>query len=294
MENNILIIGGPNAGKTHFGGQLYGRLNSRQFSFKISPHNRPTDLTIFQDVLNKLAEGKRAGHTEASANRSVELKIHDENDNEVTFAFPDYAGEQVKSLVENRRISSIWKDYIDKSSSWLLFIRLDEIQPLEDIINRGIPNPSELQKRKAETPPMRISDATFFVELIQLLLHAKRISILNKIFKPNLTVVLSCWDELNFPDNPLPSAVLQERLPFFYSFIKNNWMENSLSIIGLSSTEKTLTDESDEDYLELTPINFGYFIDCKGNKQKDLTLSIKTFIGKDYDYNSSSVLRRSK
>ena len=115
-ENNVLIIGGPNAGKTHFGGQLYGRLNSRKFSYKIAPHNRPSDLTIFQDVIDKLSEGKRAGHTEASANRNIELKIDDEHGNKIIFAFPDYAGEQVKSIVESRRINTIWKEYIDSST----------------------------------------------------------------------------------------------------------------------------------------------------------------------------------
>jgi len=36
-KHNILIIGGPNTGKTHFGIQLYERINSRQFEFKIDP-----------------------------------------------------------------------------------------------------------------------------------------------------------------------------------------------------------------------------------------------------------------
>jgi len=114
-SNNILIIGGPNAGKTHFGGQLYGRLNSRQFKYKIALNNRPTDLTIFQDVLDKLAEGRRASHTEASANRTVELKIDDEDGNKIVFTFPDYAGEQVDMIVDNRRVNINFLDFIDKS-----------------------------------------------------------------------------------------------------------------------------------------------------------------------------------
>jgi adenylate kinase family enzyme len=161
-DNNILIIGGPNAGKTHFGGQLYGRLNSRKFKYKIDSNNRPNDLTIFQDVLDKLSEGRRAGHTEASANRSIELRIQDDQSNIITFGFPDYAGEQVRLMVENRRVSKIWKEYIEKSTSWILFIRIDEIIPIEDIVNRGIPSPDEIQKRKDNTPPIKISDAAYF------------------------------------------------------------------------------------------------------------------------------------
>ncbi len=280
-ENNVLIIGGPNAGKTHFGGQLYGRLISRKFNYKIAPNNLPADLTIFEDVINKLAEGKRAGHTEASANRNIELKINDENDNKVVFAFPDYAGEQINSIVENRRINKIWEKYIDTSGSWMLFVRLDEVQQLEDIINRGIPSAEEIQKRNLTPPPIKVSNAAYFVELLQMLLYIKGVPSLNKIKKPNLTVVLSCWDLLNLPDNTLPVNVLKERLPLFYHFVKNAWAEKSLSVIGLSSTEKTLTDEADEEYIDKTPINFGYIINPTGEKQKDLTLSIRIFIGRE-------------
>lgn len=280
-ENSVLIIGGPNAGKTHFGGQLYGRLISRKFNYKIAPNNLPADLTIFEDVINKLAEGKRAGHTEASANRNIELKIDDENGNNVVFTFPDYAGEQVNFIVDNRRINTVWKQYIEKSSSWMLFVRLDDLKPLEDIINKGIPDPEELIKRNATPPPVKISDAAHFVELLQMLLYMKGIPSLNKINKPNITVVLSCWDIQKFPDDTLPFDILKERLPLLYDFVKNTWAEKSLSIIGLSSTEKTLTDEADEEYIDKTPIKFGYIINPKGVKENDLTLSIQTFIGRE-------------
>jgi hypothetical protein len=277
--NNVLIIGGPNAGKTHFGGQLYGRLNSRKFLYKISPDNLPADLTIFQEVLDRLAEGRRAGHTEASANRSIELKIEDEKGSIVSFAFPDYAGEQVNGLVELRRINSVWKKYLEDSVSWMLFIRLDEISPLEDIVNREIPSAEEIQKRKAQAPPVKVSDAAYFVELIQILLYGKGISTFKKINTPNLTIILSCWDVLKLPEGAIPSEVLETRLPLVYHFIKNIWAEKSLAIIGLSSTGKTLTDEPDDEYIDKTPINFGYIINSKGEKQEDLTLSINTFIG---------------
>lgn len=279
--NNILVIGGPNAGKTHFGGQLYGRLNSRRFKYKIDSKNRPADLTIFEDVLNKLSDGLRAGHTEASANRNVELMIDDEFGNKIVFAFPDYAGEQVKMIVDNRRVNEVWKNYIENSSSWLLFIRLDDVKPIEDIINRGIPTPEEIKKRNATPPPVKISDSAHFIELLQTIIYIKGISKYNKVSKPNLTIMLSCWDKLKQKKGVIPSDLLKERLPMLYEFVKNNWHQNSLSIIGLSSTEKTLTDKPDEDYIDKTPIEFGYIIKSNGEKEKDLTLSINELIGRE-------------
>lgn len=280
MQNNILIIGGPNAGKTHFGGQLYGRLNSRQFDYKIAPHNRPADLTIFQEVIEKLSEGKRANHTEASANRSIELKIEDGNGNNVVFAFPDYAGEQVNFIVNNRRINPTWKQYVEESSSWMLFMRLDEVSPIEDIINKGIPTADEIKRRNATPPPIKVSDAAHFIELLQMLLYTKGASILKKVSKPNLTVVLSCWDLLKLPDNTRPADILKERVPLLYHFVRNAWADSSLAIVGLSSTGKSLTDEPDEEYIDKAPISFGYIVNDCGEKQKDLTSSIRTFIGR--------------
>jgi hypothetical protein len=279
MKSNILVIGGPNAGKTHFGGQLYGRLNSRLFNYKIAPDNRPADLTIFQEVIDKLSEGKRAGHTEASANRNIELKIDDTSGNEITFAFPDYAGEQVNFIVDYRRINTVWRQYIESSTEWVVFVRLDEVTLIEDIINKGIPSAEEIKKRNATPPPVKISAAAYFIELIQMLLYAKAIPTLHAVAKPKLTVVLSCWDLLNQPDRKRPIDLLRERLPMLYYFLRNTWEKSALSFIGLSSTEKTLTDESDEDYIDKTPINFGYFISASGEKQKDLTLLIQTFLG---------------
>lgn len=281
LINNILILGGPNAGKTHFGGQLYGRLNSRQFEYKISADNRPSDLTIFEDVLTKLAEGKRAGHTESSANRTIKLQAENSKGDSVIFSFPDYAGEQVKMLVDNRRVNDLWKEYIDESNSWILFVRLDEIDVFEDIINRGIPSPEEIQKRNTSTPPVKISDAAHFVELLQTLIYIKGVSIMQKTTKPNLTIILSCWDLLKLNKTAIPSQILKERLPLLWNFVTKNWSKNSHTILGLSSTEKSLSDEPDDDYIDRTPINFGYIISEKGKKEKDLTLSIPRFIGKE-------------
>lgn len=278
-KHNILIIGGPNTGKTHFGIQLYERINSRQFEFKIDPKNRPSDLSIFENGLKNIYNGQRAAHTEAGANRSIELIITDEKNSEVKLAFPDYAGEQITSIVDNRKVDDLWQEYIENSTSWVLFIRLNELTPLEDIVNKGIPSAEEIQKRNSQPPPVKVSEAAFYVELLQTLAYIKGLSTFSPISHPNLTVVLSCWDELEIPEGKVPSTLLQERLPMLFDFLNNNWQNESLSVIGLSSTERSLTDEPDDEFIDKEPINFGYYINKKGDSQRDLTLSIKDFIG---------------
>ncbi|UUF12615.1 MULTISPECIES: hypothetical protein [Flavobacterium] len=278
-KNNILIIGGPNVGKTHFGGQLYGRLQTRESFYKIvSP---PENLNIFKEVLECLNDGKAADHTNVNSNETLELQIVDADGKNITFNFPDYGGEQVKAIFNDRRISKIWKDQIEKSDSWMLFIRLDEIIPLEDIINRGIPEMDVLSKRNKEASALKLSDSAFFTELLQMLLYAKRTATLGKISNPKLTIVLSCWDLLEAEsENRLPYELLREKLPLFWNYLVQTWKAEHLDVIGLSATEKSLDiKKADRDFVKKGPEKFGYIITSEGKKESDLTLSIGTFIG---------------
>lgn len=278
-NNTILLIGGPDTGKTHFGGQLYGRLETQSSFYKIT--SPPEDLTIFKEVLDNLNEGKATGHTPTASNKTLELEIEDNNGIKSIFSFPDYGGEQIQTIVNSRRIDKTWKEQIEKSNSWMLFIRPDKIDPLEDITNRDLPEQSVLDRRNAEEQPIILSSAAFFIELLQMLLYAKKTTTKQKTTSPNITVVLSCWDLIaEEVKGKVPKDILQEKLPALYSYINTTWAEDAFKIIGLSSTGKTLSlTEPDTEFVKKGPEKFGYFIDQEGKKTEDLTLSIATVIG---------------
>lgn len=280
QNDTILIIGGPNVGKTHFGGQLYGRLQTRNSFYKIT--SPPENLIVFKEVLESLNDGKSAGHTNVGANDVLELEVEDNDGKKSVFSFPDYGGEQIRSIVNDRRINKTWKGQIEKSDAWMLFIRPDEILPLEDIINRGIPDLTTLEKRNTEAEPMIMSLNGFYIELLQMLLFTKRVATQQKIKSPKLTIVLSCWDCIEKEvGNQLPTDVLKEKLPALFSYIEATWQKEAFNVIGLSATGKTLSNtEADMEYIKKGPEHFGYIITANGEKEPDLTLSISTFIGK--------------
>jgi hypothetical protein len=277
-KNNILIIGGPNVGKTHYGGQLYGRLQTRESFYKIV--TPPENLSIFREVLESLNDGKAANHTNVNSNEILELQIEDTSGKKITFNFPDYGGEQVRAIVTDRRITKIWKDQVEKSDSWMLFIRLDEMLPLEDIINRGIPEIKVLEKRNKQAEMLKLSDSAFFTELVQILLYAKKAASFKKIDTPKLTIVLSCWDVLESQiGDKLPWEILQEKLPSFWNYLTQTWNSENLNILGLSATEKSLDKTTpDRDFIKKGPEKFGYIITPEGVKEPDLTLSIASFV----------------
>ncbi|GAB3719455.1 hypothetical protein GCM10027592_63010 [Spirosoma flavus] len=279
MSNNILVIGGPNAGKTHFGGQLYGRLMDRSGFYSIT--TPPEDLTVFREVLDCLSDGKSAGHTSVDSNTRLELNLEDAKNSKINFSFPDYGGEQIQKIVNQRKINDTWKQDIEKCDTWMLFIRQDEILPIEDVINRGLPDKKILKQRESGQIAFKLSEAAYFIELLQILLYIKKVSLHLPILLPRLTIVLSCWDLLLEADKELlPSNLLENRLPMLARFIKMNWAEGLATVIGLSSTGKTLSDKvADKEFRKYGPEAFGYFIAPDGKMQKDLTLTISIAIG---------------
>ncbi len=273
-----MIIGGPDAGKTHFGGQLYGRLNTKKDRYKIvSP---PENLTIFKEVLDSLNEGKSAGHTSVSTHNNLDLEIERTAGEKFVFSFPDYGGEQIRSMVGDRRIDKEWKKQVDESTGWLLMVRLDKILPVEDVVSRGLPEQEVLKTRQAETEPMKLSATAFYIELLQILLFAKKMPTRHQVEFPKLSFVISCWDLLDQDEQGMmPRNVLRKRLPGLWSFISSNWREGYWEVIGLSSTEKSLSlTEPDMDYVKKGPESFGYLITSKGEKESDLTQIIATFL----------------
>lgn len=276
-NNNILIIGGPNSGKTHFGGQLYLRFRCDEYNYRIS--TPPEDLTVFQEVVDCLYDGRSATHTNVDSHKNLSLEVVDSKGYVTSISFPDYGGEQVKQIVDNRQINELWRSQIIGSNNWIFFIRLDEVAEIEDIVNRPLPE-SVSTKNNADAV-LKISDNAFFVELLQMLLFAKQVPLKQNITIPQLMVVLSCWDALKLDEGTTPVMLLKSKLPLFYEFISNLWNEKDLDIVGLSSTGKTLSDKkSDDEYLSDSPENFGYIILPDGKKEKDLTILIGRTIGK--------------
>lgn len=66
-EPDVLVLGGSGAGKTHYAGQLLGRMrHDRQGRLRLRPGG-VEDLIKLEEVLACLEEGRAAGHTPCSS-----------------------------------------------------------------------------------------------------------------------------------------------------------------------------------------------------------------------------------
>jgi Double-GTPase 1 len=273
---DVLVLGGSGAGKTHFAGQLLGRMrHDRKGKLRIRPGG-VEDLSKLEEVLGCLEEGRAAGHTPAETWTGIRCELETVDGEEVLLEWPEYAGERLFAMVERRLIPEEWRDSIHSATGWLLFIRPSTLKLYEDILDRPtgiVPEHSNAQETSVQGSGW--DDRARYVELLQMLLFAAAQSTFRPIKKPRLAIVLSCWDELN-GNQSTPESLFAERLPLLNAFVRSSWKQDSWSVWGLSSLGRPLSQhERDEDFAMRGPENFGYVIRSGStDKEGDLTAPV--------------------
>ena len=277
--DELMILGKPASGKTHYGGQLYGRLQRQRGVLTLqSGVGTPKDLSLFEDVLKSLQNGQAAEHTSAATWDMVTLPLQTRTGRRVNVAWPDYAGEQVTNIFKTRRAPTHWQERLKVSSGWVLLIRLNAEttypDALEELLSRG----ERTATAPAERDEARLSvwDANaMWVELMQLLLHVAGIGSVRRVKEKRLCVLLSCFDELDVGER-VPIDVLRDHLPLFAAYLESVWAPEELSVWGLSALGQPLDKHSaDEGFIDDGPEEKGWVaLPDGGARDPDLTLPL--------------------
>ena len=269
-DKSILLIGESDVGKSHYGGQLLKRL--MQEDGRLRMDGAPTNLEPFRAVMTQLDAGLSAGHTPSGIYHESRWPIVDDEGRKADLIWPDYAGEQIKNIIEERRLPLVWLNRIARSSAWLLLIRLQKIRADDDIFSRPL---ASLKENGREPRKAGLSDQARLIELLQMLVYVRSTSDDRMGKLPRLVVLLTCWDEMASPGKPID--VLHQRLPMFGDFVAGNWEDSS--VLGLSALGRGLdSEEPDEDYINQGAEQFGYVVLEDGASFPDLTLPIRMLL----------------
>ncbi|KJS35253.1 MAG: hypothetical protein VR70_16255 [Rhodospirillaceae bacterium BRH_c57] len=270
MQRSVLLLGESNVGKTHYGAQLLKRLIVGRSSLKMD--GQATNLRPFEQAMESLADGCATGHTPAGAYEESVWPVVDEQGQQAQLIWPDYGGEQIKNLISDHRIAAPWRDRVDAATDWILLVRLHILKGDVDIFSRPL---ADLGKTAAASASHRPSDQARLIELLQMLLHISPASRDQPIDLPSLTILLSCWDEVE--SKMEPHAALRASLPMFCDFVESVWAHPV--IMGLSALERSLAqDKSDQDYAIRGPEAFGYIIRPDGTSDPDITWPITNLL----------------
>jgi hypothetical protein len=265
LTPELVLLGGPNSGKTHYAGQLYGRLRRRPGLLRIrDDQGTPPDLSALEQVLLCLESGHAAEHTPAGTWAEVLLPLEDGQGKPMNLLWPDYAGEQLRTVFDQRQVSEAWQARLGKAQGWLLFIRLKSETTYPDRM-------SELAQRQESNNgsgdgKVESWDANaYWVELLQILLHVAGHGTVSRLSQPRLTVLLSCYDELESIDHLPPKEIFAQRLPLVSAFIDSVWHSNAASIWGLSALGRLLDKNSaDERFIDEGPEYQGWIVPPEG------------------------------
>lgn len=268
MGTSILLIGKPHSSKTVFLSQLYSKLQKNKSKLKL--YKSVDDLSPIAGAREALASGVEPQTTPSEKSVKFYLPIQIA-EKQVDLKCPEYGGEQVLSIVENRELNKEWKSSIQESDSWILFIRLNNINKPLDISDVTYSDQNnKYSKESVSDTEYKISDQSFFIELLQILLHAKGTDYHKVNNKLKLAVVLTCWDEMSTNDKPYD--VLQSQLPLLLDFLESNWDENYLNIVGLSAQGFSLTTPGNKEKYQIEgPEEFGYLVMPDGAQSNDIT-----------------------
>lgn len=271
----LLLLGGHNSGKTHYAGQLYGRVHYQPGLLTLrSEQGTPKDLSALEEVWNALNDGHAAGHTPRDTATEVVLPLQDAQGRALDLHWPDYGGEQLSSIFEERCVTETWRQRLLKSEAWVLLIRLHSETTYPDELDKLINReslPADAHTRPTASGGKWDANA-YWVELLQLLLHVAGCGTVQRLRRPRLAVLLSCYDEISEPQ-ATPSQTLAAKLPLLSAFIHSAWAAEDVIIWGLSALGKPLAPTSeDEEFRKCGPEEQGWVIAPEGGQHdKDLT-----------------------
>ncbi len=268
----LVLLGDPNSGKTHFGGQLYGRLRrSPDATLRLRrEQGTPADLTALAEVLRCLDDGRSADRTATETWAEILLPLEDTHGRAMDLRWPDYGGEQLREVFKQRAVREDWRTRLLTADGWVLLIRLKGETKYQDALEELGKRP-EGQKTDLERATSWDANARW-VELLQILLHVAGLGTVTRLRRPRLTVLLSCYDELDADDGP-PRERLAEGLPLVSAFIDSTWVGEAVSVWGLSALGRPLDrHNNDQEFVDKGSETQGWVIHPEGGaRDPDLT-----------------------
>lgn len=270
-RQSILIIGKPGSAKTTFLAQFVTIARKAKSSVKF--WKTPENIQPIEAAIKKLRAGEETETTHADDNLVITLPVTIKGNN-IEMVCPDYGGEQINSILNLREINSHWSNLISNSNSWIIFIRPQKLESNYDLSNKSYTENAENTKSNS-VPEFIVSDQSSIIELIQIMLFIKKVGYQKAITSPKLTIALTCWDEVQ--EQITPEVYLEKSLPFLNQFLRKNWTEDVLKVMGVSAQGFELkTQENKDKYLDDGPDKFAYVVKGNSTEQvKDLTLLIE-------------------
>ena len=240
-SRGVIVIGGPDAGKTNYVGRLWIALRSGRGGLK--PFGTPDHIEYIEQVVEHLYHGRFAPRTEQRGfdARHVALPIVTAGGSDaraMTISIPDVSGELWRKAVETRRIRQEWMSQIESAVGALIFVRVlssDNSAPIDWVNAAELMPYGEQDSSRLPTQVMLCE----FLRLVETNLPDGQVA-----GKARIGIVVSAWDLLDAETSAYPPrSYLEKEYPLFVGRLDDIADRFEVMIFGISIVGGDLEDE---------------------------------------------------
>ena len=281
---SVILIGGPETGKTNFIGRLWIALGTDGGALAAS--ETPDEIQYVEEVVAHLYQGRFAPRTDQNlgADRGsviIPLSLDESHEEErAELVIPDISGEVWKKAVETNELAPEWMARLEDAAGALLFVQV--LSPLNENPSDWVTSAALMEHQEDATQPDEIPTQVMLCEFLRFL--ELKLPDPPTSRKPRIAVIVTAWDLLDKERSAAgPQAYLQKEYPLFAGRIADldrfDVMIFAMSVFGGDPKadgefRKKLLDS------DIQSVGFVRF-DCNGQvkQESDMTLPIAWAIG---------------
>lgn len=259
MSDRIMLIGGPDSGKTNYLARLWQKLKAGDGCLRAP--KPPSDITYVEDALAHLLQGEFAPRTQTGTEdtqRTFEVTVAPTRGGKaVELVVPDVSGELWKNAVDTTELPASWMNQLRQASGALLFLRVHSklnIEPLDWVTSQKLLTHAPVDE--AELPKGMPTQ----VALCELLRYLEAELGNDNEAKPRVAVVITAWDLLDDETAAAgPMSYLRRQFPLFAGRVSDADLD--VRVFGVSIIGGDLADEDfKRDYLKSDPAAAGFVV----------------------------------
>ena len=234
---SVILIGGPDAGKTNFIGRLWIALRAGEGALRAS--EMPEQIEYVEQVVEHLHKGEFAPRTSQNMSSSdgrvvIPICLKDSEGAEISnLIVPDVSGEVWKRVVETGELDPAWTTQLKSAAGALIFVRVLSslnVNPPDWVASAGLMSHREDAVQPNEMPTQVM--LCEFLRLLELTMSERSAS-----NRPRIAVVVTAWDLLDEERSSAgPQAYLKSEYPLFFGRLADldhfDVMVFAMSIVG--------------------------------------------------------------
>lgn len=311
-ELSVLLIGGPDAGKSNYLFRLWLAIDSQTGA--LSSDGLPNDIEYLKTGVMQLLRGEFAAKTPIDVHNQSIIPVKFSREQVAvrgTLVMPDCAGEQWLAIYRKREWSEEWEQLVREGCGCLIFVRADsnQIVPVFDWISyfkqfgTTVAPTEVLNVGQTDAPgaAVRTTDSQISSGVTQNTQTPTQVVLvdwlqcLKQVFasrvpgnhRPRVGIVIAAWDSIpGDQQNITPNTWLEANFPLLSHFLESNATDYVFEVFGISIVGGDLKNDVAfrKAYRNGEPAKAGYVVlNVNGRAQRhpDVTLPVAWAMGCD-------------